>query len=139
MKAIVLFLGVIALVSGQTPLQIVQSYFIQIASGNIPGAVQYVDPSVQFVWHGPKLLVPNAGSYTGPAGIESFFSIVNSHFRNLVFDVPSLQFAATTAGNVLVTFREGATNIASGKPYNGQQNVVLYRVANNLITNVRFL
>eukprot|EP00698_Gefionella_okellyi_P023970 TRINITY_DN8338_c0_g1_i1.p1 TRINITY_DN8338_c0_g1~~TRINITY_DN8338_c0_g1_i1.p1 ORF type:complete len:416 (-),score=86.97 TRINITY_DN8338_c0_g1_i1:98-1345(-) len=117
----------------QANLNVVMSYFGNIAALNFAQAATYTSPNLQFIWHGPSELVPNAGQFST---IGAFFGKVGANFRNLVFDGASLTFGPVSGGNVLVQFQEGATNINSNKPYNGQQNVVLYRVAGNLITNV---
>jgi len=112
---------------------LLQEYLNLIFSGNISGAVNYMEPNVVFRWNGPVSLVPFAGTYMGHEGVENFFSSAFKYFAN--FEFRNLTMLAFNNNTIVVTFHEHSTSVVTGRSYS-VVNVVLYTFSDNILISM---
>jgi ketosteroid isomerase-like protein len=90
-------------------VDVVNGAYANFASGDVPAVIAAVDEAVQ--WDSPGCL-PQGGSFTGPAGVGSFFEAVGANWQELKIDIKQL----LDAGDEVVAIGRGQGSLAGGDP-----------------------
>jgi uncharacterized protein len=90
-------------------VDVVNAAYENFARGDVPAVVAAVDDAVQ--WESPGCL-PQGGSFTGPAGVSSFFEAIGANWQELSIDIEQL----LDAGDEVVAIGHGAGNLSGGDP-----------------------
>jgi hypothetical protein len=94
---------------------IVSDYWQGLEKGNFSAAMAFVAPNVSFEWPGDNDVLPMAGTWVGPIGIESFFGVVGKYF-NFAFcpgKLPVINPLTTRHMNTVFAFWEECSTSAS--------------------------
>ncbi len=77
--------------------------------GDVPAVVAAVDDAVE--WDSPDCL-PQGGSFTGPAGVGTFFEAIGAYWEELEIDIDQI----LDAGDEVVAIGSGKGTLSGGDP-----------------------
>ncbi|MBS1828197.1 MAG: nuclear transport factor 2 family protein [Acidobacteria bacterium] len=111
-----------------TPQQLVEALYAAFSRGDIPFILAHISPDCR--WTAPGAGIPNAGHYTGPAGVAEFFQRLAASESITQFEVKEY---FTNGSSVIAIGKEACTSIATGK--NAVTDwAMLFRVENGQVT-----
>ncbi len=111
-----------------TPKELVQDLYAAFGRGDIPYLLERIAPDCR--WVAPGTGIPNAGVYTGPAGVGEFFQKLAAS-ENVTYFEPKEYFEC---GNSVVALgSEACTTMPAGKQAKTDW-AMLFRVENGKVT-----
>lgn len=75
-----------AAAKGTDPEAVVRQLYSAYRAGDDATARKLFSKDVNWVWYGPKYIIPFAGTYTGPDGVAQFFKDLKAVLKDTDFD-----------------------------------------------------
>ena len=88
-------------------VDVVNAAYENFGRGDVPAVVAAVDDAVQ--WDSPHCL-PQGGSYTGPAGVGTFFEMIGANWQELEIELDQV----LDAGDEIVAIGRGQGALSGG-------------------------
>lgn len=111
-----------------SPKELVENLYAAFTRGDIPFILDHISPDCR--WSAPGTGIPNAGHYTGPAGVAEFFQRLAASENVTRFEVKEY---FTNGNSVIAIGSEACTIISNGKQAETDW-AMLFRIENGKVT-----